>query len=128
MRLRDKVIIVTGSTTGIGEAIARRAIAEGARVVITGRDAERGEALVKELLKNWPGQATLHIDELSHPDAPRRLDELFRRMLGKTPAERPESMVEVIAELEGIAAEALAANGEASVVGETRSMVQSPCC
>ena len=28
MRLKDKAILVTGSTTGIGEAIARRAVAE----------------------------------------------------------------------------------------------------
>jgi NAD(P)-dependent dehydrogenase (short-subunit alcohol dehydrogenase family) len=31
MYLKDKVVLVTGSTTGIGEAIARRAVAEGAR-------------------------------------------------------------------------------------------------
>ena len=34
MRLKDKVIIVTGSTMGIGKAIAKRAVAEGAKVVI----------------------------------------------------------------------------------------------
>ena len=49
MRLQDKVILVTGSTTGIGEAIARRVVAEGGRVMIHGRDAERGQALVAEL-------------------------------------------------------------------------------
>ena len=36
MRLKDKVVIVTGSTSGIGEAIARRAVAEGARVLVHG--------------------------------------------------------------------------------------------
>jgi NAD(P)-dependent dehydrogenase (short-subunit alcohol dehydrogenase family) len=49
MRLRDKVILVTGSTTGIGEAIARRASSEGAAVVIHGRDAKRGQAVAAEL-------------------------------------------------------------------------------
>jgi len=49
MRLQDKVILVTGSTTGIGEAIARRVIAEGGAVMIHGRDAERGTALAAEL-------------------------------------------------------------------------------
>jgi NAD(P)-dependent dehydrogenase (short-subunit alcohol dehydrogenase family) len=52
MRLENKVILVTGSTTGIGEAIARRVLTEGGRVVIHGRDADRGTALVKELGAN----------------------------------------------------------------------------
>ena len=36
MRLKENAIIVTGSTTGIGEAIARRCVAEGARVLVHG--------------------------------------------------------------------------------------------
>ena len=41
--LRDRVCIVTGSTGGIGLATARLLAAEGARVVVTGRDEARGE-------------------------------------------------------------------------------------
>lgn len=52
IRLKDKVILVTGSTTGIGEAIARRVIVEGGRVMIHGRDIERGQTLVAELGPN----------------------------------------------------------------------------
>jgi NAD(P)-dependent dehydrogenase (short-subunit alcohol dehydrogenase family) len=51
MRLRDKVAIVTGSTRGIGEAIARVFFREGARVVITGRDEARGWEIKRELDK-----------------------------------------------------------------------------
>ena len=65
MRLQDKVIVVTGSTTGIGEAIARRAVAEGANVVVHGRNAERGQALVDE----WPGRAALCVADLADPAA-----------------------------------------------------------
>lgn len=69
MRLQDKSIIVTGSTTGIGEAIARRAIAEGARVIVHGRDEERGRALVAEL----GARATLAIADLADPAAGKQL-------------------------------------------------------
>ena len=39
-RLQGKVVLVTGSATGVGEGIARRAAAEGARVVTHGREEE----------------------------------------------------------------------------------------
>ena len=42
MRLRDRVAIVTGATSGIGEASARLFAGEGARVTVTGRDEARG--------------------------------------------------------------------------------------
>lgn len=49
MRLQDQVILITGSTTGIGEHMARRFVAEGARIILHGRDAARGQALRAEL-------------------------------------------------------------------------------
>jgi len=45
-RLQDKVAIITGSTKGIGEAIALGYGREGAKVVVCGRTAERGQAVV----------------------------------------------------------------------------------
>ncbi len=68
MRLRDRVVIVTGSTTGIGLAIARRCAAEGARVLIHGRDADRANAVARELKT-----AAVHIDDLSLAEAPQRI-------------------------------------------------------
>ncbi len=49
MLLEDRVILVTGSTTGIGEATARRCVAEGARVMVHGRDPDRAQAVCRDL-------------------------------------------------------------------------------
>jgi NAD(P)-dependent dehydrogenase (short-subunit alcohol dehydrogenase family) len=48
-RLTNRSALVTGSTNGIGSAIAVALAAEGAHVVVSGRDAESGEQVVKEI-------------------------------------------------------------------------------
>jgi 3-hydroxybutyrate dehydrogenase len=48
-RLQDKVAVVTGGTRGIGLATAQAFLDEGARVAITGRSQEKGDAALKEL-------------------------------------------------------------------------------
>jgi NAD(P)-dependent dehydrogenase (short-subunit alcohol dehydrogenase family) len=48
-RFDDKIALITGGTSGMGLATARRLLAEGAQVVITGRDQARLDAAVKVL-------------------------------------------------------------------------------
>lgn len=49
MSLKDRTAIVTGASRGIGLAIAHRLVADGARVLITGRTQETLDAAVEEL-------------------------------------------------------------------------------
>jgi NAD(P)-dependent dehydrogenase (short-subunit alcohol dehydrogenase family) len=55
--LDDRVTVVTGGATGIGLASARRFAAEGATVVMAGRDATRGEGAA-EAIRGSGGRAT----------------------------------------------------------------------
>jgi NAD(P)-dependent dehydrogenase (short-subunit alcohol dehydrogenase family) len=71
MRLPGKSILITGSTTGVGEAMARRFVAEGARVLVHGLEPDLGKKVVADLGPS----AALHIDDLSDPAAPARLVE-----------------------------------------------------
>jgi NAD(P)-dependent dehydrogenase (short-subunit alcohol dehydrogenase family) len=49
MKLAGRVAIVTGGTSGMGAAAARALAAEGAQVVVAGRNADRGETLAAEI-------------------------------------------------------------------------------
>lgn len=79
MMLSDKVIIITGATSGIGAGIARRCVAEGARVLIHGIDEEGAQKITAELGK----AAAYHIDDLVDPEAPARIVKTAIRTFGK---------------------------------------------
>ena len=66
--LRDRICLVTGSTAGIGLETARLLVAEGAHVIVTGRDPAR-VAQAKER----SGAAAGIVADLSTPDGPARL-------------------------------------------------------
>ena len=57
--LDDKVVFISGGSQGLGAAIARAAVREGARVVVTGRRPEPGEKLVAEFAEQ--GVAALFV-------------------------------------------------------------------
>lgn len=55
LQLTDKTTLVTGSTAGIGLAIAQRLAAEGASVILTGRTQPRLDEATAAILKETPG-------------------------------------------------------------------------
>jgi 3-oxoacyl-[acyl-carrier protein] reductase len=63
--LTGKVAIVAGSTRGIGRAIAGRLVAEGTRVLVTGRDAHSVEATVADLSRGAPDLVAGRAGDLS---------------------------------------------------------------
>ncbi|MDZ7719263.1 MAG: glucose 1-dehydrogenase [Balneolaceae bacterium] len=49
MKLKDKVFIITGATSGMGKGIALKFADEGASLILNGRDQKRGESVVDEI-------------------------------------------------------------------------------
>jgi NAD(P)-dependent dehydrogenase (short-subunit alcohol dehydrogenase family) len=82
MTFTGKVVLVTGSTTGIGEACARVFAQSGAAVMVCGRDAERGRRVVASI-ENAGGKAQYAAADVRAPGACERLvDETVARMGG----------------------------------------------
>ena len=54
MLSEERVVLVTGATSGFGRSCAERFLSEGFRVVATGRRQERLDELLKSETANWP--------------------------------------------------------------------------
>jgi 3-oxoacyl-[acyl-carrier protein] reductase len=82
--LKDRVYIVTGGTRGLGRAAARELVADGARVVVSGRSEKSAAAAGAEL--GGPGQAVGVVADNADPAAPDRLigaaRDAFKRLDG----------------------------------------------
>ncbi|MFE4847478.1 SDR family NAD(P)-dependent oxidoreductase, partial [Streptomyces sp. NPDC056689] len=69
--LKDRVYVVTGATRGLGNAAARELVADGAKVIITGRDEKRVAEAAEALGENAVGVAA---DNAAPAVARRRID------------------------------------------------------
>ncbi|MCX4813559.1 SDR family oxidoreductase [Streptomyces sp. NBC_01239] len=76
--LKDRVYVVTGGTRGLGYAVARELVADGARVVVTGRDGKRAAEAAAEL---GPHAAGVGVDN-ADPRAPHQLIATARELYG----------------------------------------------
>ncbi|MER8897894.1 SDR family oxidoreductase [Mesorhizobium sp. M0676] len=77
MDLKDKTILITGSTDGVGRVVAQRLGAGGARVLVHGRDAARGKATVADI-ESASGKAEFLAADLASLAEVRRLAEAVR--------------------------------------------------
>src|SRR3954469_10641808 len=73
--LKDKVILITGASRGIGEAIARAAIDAGARVVL----ASRKQADLDQVASSLPGECAIAL--ACHTGKPADVDAMFARAI-----------------------------------------------
>src|SRR3954447_21280584 len=77
MKLTDKVVVVTGSGNGIGEAFARRFVREGAKIVVTDIEADAVERVTADI-----GAVGLAVD-ITVEDNVQAVADLARRTYGE---------------------------------------------
>jgi NAD(P)-dependent dehydrogenase (short-subunit alcohol dehydrogenase family) len=71
---RGKIALVTGGSTGIGLATAKRLVQEGAKVIITGRRQEVLDAAIKEI---GPGATAIRADSSSAADVEQLIEQIM---------------------------------------------------
>jgi NAD(P)-dependent dehydrogenase (short-subunit alcohol dehydrogenase family) len=96
--LKDKKIVITGATAGIGRAATRALVAQGANVIAVGRSAARCAETKKAIMAKFPeGQLTFIIADLSSQRSVRKLADQIRAQLAdqirmelKSPFDSPD--------------------------------------
>jgi NAD(P)-dependent dehydrogenase (short-subunit alcohol dehydrogenase family) len=81
--LTDKVAIITGSSRGIGKAIAERMAEHGAKVVVSSRKQDACDAVAAEIKARWPGHAIAVAANISDKAGLQHLVDETRRAFGR---------------------------------------------
>src|SRR5579862_3316554 len=83
MRLKNKVALITGGTSGIGEATALLFAKEGAKIAVTGRHEKRGHAVTEKILNHGGEAIFLRTDVRKAAECRRAVEEtvgVFKRI------------------------------------------------
>jgi NAD(P)-dependent dehydrogenase (short-subunit alcohol dehydrogenase family) len=73
MNINGKTVLVTGSTDGVGRYVAAKLAADGAKVLIHGRDKARAQALIDEIRGRGQGEVMFYQADLSSMAETRQL-------------------------------------------------------
>lgn len=79
MRFKDKVVIVTGATSGIGATTAEMFADEGAKVILVGRNYERGEKVAKRIRESGNSEPEFMHCNVTKPEDVQKL----RKVVGE---------------------------------------------
>lgn len=79
--IKDKVVIITGASSGIGEATAKLLASKGAKVVLGARREQRLKQLVDEI-QNAGGQAVYQVMDVTNPADNAKIVELAKETFG----------------------------------------------
>lgn len=77
-KLEGKIALITGATSGMGEAFAKLFAKEGATIAVVGRNEERGKKVVEDITKNG-GNATFFLCDISNSKSVKELRENYNR-------------------------------------------------
>src|SRR4051812_35679448 len=74
MDVRDKVVVITGASEGIGMAAAKLFVQRGSKVALVARSTDKLAALARDL----PGSMAIPADMRSEADVQRMIDEVYK--------------------------------------------------
>lgn len=82
MKLKEKVCLITGATSGMGKAIANLFSEEGANLILSGRNEDSGNQLAAEIIKKG-SKAFFHPGDISRPEVNKQLVDLAMDQFGQ---------------------------------------------
>lgn len=82
MTIQDKVVVITGASSGIGAATAKRLAQNGAKLVLAARREEKLAKLVEEINKEQQGQAVYQVTDVTSRKENQRLIDFANQTFG----------------------------------------------